>query len=255
MSALNSLLALACGDAYGNHYESEGLGGKRWPIDLLPDVPVIREITDDTKMALILWNHYEMYGTDETERSFAAYKRWAWVDGYKDGIGIHTADVLLHGKQDKGSQGNGALMRVIPYGLRLIEDGCSFEVAVDHMNTDSAMTHDDETVFIANRLCLDIALHGLDRIRNKKEYRALIENCPAGHTAWVKHTLHTVIQALEEERTFLDGFKFIVSQGGDTDTNCAIYGAIKGYRSNISDEITIGDFLTNKILKQYPLKQ
>ena len=40
-----------------------------------------------------------------------------------------------------------------------------------------------------------------------------------------------------------------MSNGGDTDTNCAIYGAIKGYNDDINKEINIADFLPN--YKQY----
>jgi len=146
-------------------------------------------------------------------------------------------------------------MRVIPYGLKLIEDGYSFEEAVKFMNADSALTHANETIFMANRFCLDVALHRVEQARHKEEYHAFLESCTSGHTAWVKHTLYTVIQALTKESSFLEGFKFIVSQGGDTDTNCAIYGAIKGYRENIAEEIDITDFLTEEHLHLISVKE
>jgi len=47
----------------------------------------------------------------------------------------------------------------------------------------------------------------------------------------------------------LDGFKYIISQGGDTDTNCAIYGVIRGYKNVISNELDIHEFLLNVDLK------
>jgi len=41
----------------------------------------------------------------------------------------------------------------------------------------------------------------------------------------------------------LDGFKELVSRGGDTDTNCAIYGAIRGYKDNF--DLNLKDFIEN----------
>ena len=43
--------------------------------------------------------------------------------------------------------------------------------------------------------------------------------------------------------SFLDSFKYIVSVGGDTDTNCAIFGAIKGYTNNKEYELDTKDLL------------
>ena len=80
---------------------------------------------------MILWEHYSWYGTIVEEELFKAYAKWAEEDGTADGIGIHTAGVLLRGKSDKSSQGNGVLMRVIPFGLRLVEEGMDFEEAMN----------------------------------------------------------------------------------------------------------------------------
>ena len=85
MSAKDSLIALACADAYGNYYEMEGLFGAKWKIDDLPETPITNEITDDTKMALILWRHYEKHGTDRQDLLFMAYrimKRYEWQTAF-----------------------------------------------------------------------------------------------------------------------------------------------------------------------------
>jgi ADP-ribosylglycohydrolase len=52
--AKNAMLFLACGDAYGNVYEMDGLYGRHFAIEELPDKAVVKRFTDDTKMALIL---------------------------------------------------------------------------------------------------------------------------------------------------------------------------------------------------------
>lgn len=240
MKSYNALVSLACGDAYGNYFEKFGLRGKTFAANTLPDGAKVKSITDDTKMALILWNHYATYKTIRAEELLSDYQHWAEKDGYKDGIGIHTAEVLLGGKTDKNSQGNGALMRVIPFGLRLVESGYQFDDAVEMMNIDAALTHDNDVIKRANRLCLDIALNGLDVVHND-EYHSLLSSLVSGSTAWVIHTLYTVLDVLKMDLGCLDGFKEIVSRGGDTDTNCAIYGAIKGYRDHL--ELNIFDFL------------
>jgi ADP-ribosylglycohydrolase len=121
MKAKNSLCTLACGDAYGNAFEMDGLIGVRFDKDLLPDQALIKNYTDDTKMPMMLWVHYGNYGTIVEDKLFEAYANWAEKDGASDGIGIHTAGVLLRGKENKDSQCNGALMRVLPFGLRLID--------------------------------------------------------------------------------------------------------------------------------------
>ena len=242
MSAKNSLIALACGDSYGSHYEWEGLCGCKFSVSSLPNKPKYPNITDDTKMARILFEHYKKMGCLNTMMLEKEYERWAREDGDKDGIGIHTKDILVHKKQDKNSQGNGALMRNIPFGLALIEDGFSFDNAVALMNKESAMTHENETIFLANRLALDLAVNGL-KVLDKEEYKAILKQLHFGQSAWVIYTLYIVIDALKHKRKFLTGFKYIVSKGGDTDTNCAIYGAILGYNNDITKELDIKDFL------------
>ena len=238
----DSLRALACGDSYGSYFEMEGLIGVKFDIKLLPDIPVEKRVTDDTKMATILYKHYQRYKKLETDILFNEYKRWAIDEGYKDGIGIHTADVLLKNKRDKNSQGNGALMRAIPFGCQLIDDGYSFEDAVGLMNEDSALTHANETIFLSNRLALDLAFNGLSALENSR-YKSFLSNLRAGNTAWVLHSLYIVIETLKKDLSFVEGFKYIVSRGGDTDTNCAIYGAIKGYKNNIVEEVNVEDFI------------
>jgi len=238
--AKNALLTLACGDAYGNAYEMDGLIGARFDKVTLPDKAKIKNYTDDTKMAMILWNHYSEYGTINEEKLFEAYAQWAQEDGYADGIGIHTAGVLLKDKEDKDSQGNGVLMRVIPFGLRLIEEGMDFEEVMALVNRDAALTHDNDVIRLSNRLAIDIAINGLD-VLQKDEYRPLLSSLKQGHSAWIIHTLYDVIEVLKMDLAVKEGFKELVSRGGDTDTNCAIYGAIRGYNDKL--EIVLDEYL------------
>ncbi len=236
----NALITLACGDAYGNAYEMEGLFGATFDKKTLPDVAKIKRYTDDTKMAIILWKHYSEYGTIMPETLLAAYVKWAKEEGAADGIGIHTAAVLLRGERNKDSQGNGALMRILPFGLRLVEEGLGFEDAVTLMEIDAALTHDNEVVHVANRLCLSIAMNGIE-VMQQPRYKPLLASLKPGYSAWVIHTLYHLLDVLQMNLSVLDGFKELVSRGGDTDTNCAIYGAIRGYGKQL--EINVDDFL------------
>ena len=248
MKVINlSLLALACGDSYGSSYEYEGLCGVTFKIRSLPMKPIAPNITDDTKMATTLLNHYYNNKTINEKKLLEEYRFWANTSGLDDGIGVHTYDVLVKNKTDKDSQGNGALMRVIPFGVQLIEDGYSFDEAVDMMNIDSALTHKNETIFIANRLALDITINGLGALGDP-HYENIISKLHLGDTAWVIHSLYIVIEALKLKKQFVSGFKYIVSHGGDTDTNCAIFGAIKGYNKDIRKSLAVEDFLTQEML-------
>ena len=243
----NSLLALACGDSYGSHFEMEGLMGCQFSLRSLPDIPNFPNITDDTKMATILLKHYKKYKSLKKDILLNEYRYWAKTQGYSDGIGIHTRAVLLDGKTDKDSQGNGALMRVIPFGIALVEDGYSFEDAVALMYEESRLTHENDIIYITNKLALDLALNGLDALE-KKEYSALLQMLHYGDDAWVIYTLYIVIEALKKKRKFLTAFKYIVSQGGDTDTNCAIFGAIRGAHADITQELKISLFVSKEYL-------
>ena len=243
-----SLLALACGDSYGSYYEMMGLMGKSFDIEKLPDTPVETAITDDTKMAAILLKHYIQNKDLKPSILLKDYQQWAIREGNEDGIGIHTKDVLVHNSKNKDSQGNGALMRNISFGCQLIKDGYSFEDAVDMMNEDSSLTHTNETIYQANSLALDLAVNGISAL-TKDVHKSILSRLRFGKTAWVIYSLYIVIEALKQDLSFIDGFKYIVSVGGDTDTNCAILGAIKGNKEDISNSLNIEFFLNNKIEK------
>lgn len=239
---LTDQLALACGDSYGSYYEYDGLCGAKFNIKKLPNKPKEICITDDTKMAIILLKHYHIFQTINEKELYSNYAKWAKESGYEDGIGIHTENVLLHGQLNKDSQGNGSLMRNIPFALQLIDNGYSFEETVKFMNKDSFLIHQNETIALTNRLALDLALNGKESLI-KKEYKDLVSKLHEGDTAWVIHSLYIVIEAIKKDLSFLDGFKFIVSRGGDTDTNCAIFAAIRSYKNDIENELKIEKFI------------
>jgi ADP-ribosylglycohydrolase len=131
-------------------------------------------------------------------------------------------------------------MRVLPFGLRLIEEGLSFDEAVELVNRDAALTHDNEAIRMTNRLCLDVAVNGLSAL-DKEEYIEILSTLKKGSSAWVIYTVHDVLDVLKMDLTILEGFNELVSRGGDTDTNCAIYGAMRGYNEEL--ELNLDHFL------------
>lgn len=200
-------------------------------------------------MAMILLAHYKKYKEIKPNILTESYREWASKDGQLDGIGMHTYKVLVKKSTYKDSQGNGALMRVIPFGIELTRDGYSFEDAAKLMNKESALTHSNSTIFMANRLSLDIAINGIE-VLSKPIYKDILAKLKIGDTAWVIHTLYLVIATLKQNLSFVEGFKYIVSYGGDTDTNCAIYGAIRGANEDVNDDLNILDFLPTDVIKQ-----
>jgi ADP-ribosylglycohydrolase len=81
----------------------------------------------------------------------------------------------------------------------------------------------------------------------KIEYSELLASLKPGYSAWVIHTLHDVLDVLKMDLSVHEGFKELVSRGGDTDTNCAIYGAVRGYNKVLG--IQLGKYLNDDFLK------
>ena len=69
------------------------------------------------------------------------------------------------------------------------------------------------------------------------------------------NSLYIVIETLKMKLSFVEGFKYIVSNGGDTDINCAIYGAIRGANEDITSSINISDFLSAGIIEKLDIIQ
>ena len=110
------------------------------------------------------------------------------------------------------------------------------------MNIDSFLTHQNDVISQSNEISLDLALNGLS-ILKKSKYKTFISKLNLGNSAWVIHSLYIVIEALKQELNFLNGYKFITSFGGDTDTNCAIFSAIRSYKYDIKNELDIEKFV------------
>jgi ADP-ribosylglycohydrolase len=242
-NTISSMLALACGDSYGKAYE---LKNTKVTIEDLPNYPADKSITDDTHMAYLALQNVLQNKQIDTLSLLEDYKQWAMEFGYAEGIGIHTADVLLRGKTDKISEGNASLMRCLPYMLALKELGFDDASILEQMKVESALTHCGDVIIDANMICYLTAINKKDVVI--EHYLDTLEEAfeiEPTNTAWVINTLNIILDTWKDRRElgFLNGFKKIVSMGGDTDTNCAVYGAMFGFSVDIRDEIDIEQWL------------
>jgi hypothetical protein len=73
------------------------------------------------------------------------------------------------------------------------------------MNIDSLITHANETIFLANKIALDLAINSL-KILEKDIYKNYLDKLKYGQIAWVVHSLYIGIEVLKRKRKFLTGF-------------------------------------------------
>jgi len=228
LSPEKSLFFLKEGDKYGSPYEERGLVGEKFNITKLPNKPEGKE-TDDSKMASIAFR-YARSDFFDIKAIKEEYIKWAKDEGADDGIGYQTEAALLGNFVDDKGQGNGSLMRCIPYMLLLHKKGYSLSSIREMMTAEASITHPNKEVLRLNFTFFLIALRGdLQPLKFlPEEYKVKIK---AGHSAWMYYTAFIVIEALKKNfKNHYQGFKYITSFGGDTDTNCAVYGAIRGAR-------------------------
>jgi hypothetical protein len=69
------LLALVCGNSYGSCFEMAGLMGTTFDMKSLPEILVIKRITDVAKMAPILLKYYENYKEIQSNILKNSYKK------------------------------------------------------------------------------------------------------------------------------------------------------------------------------------
>lgn len=204
--------------------------------------------TDDSEMALLLARLLADRHTYEQNAARQAYVYWLKSEPFSCGQTIYSA---LTGQLNHASQANGALMRVSPLGIF----GANYPPAqvARWAQDDAAITHPHPLCLQANVLyCLAIAqtiAHGAsaplalynDILHWCAEYKideALLNVTKAAQTSppasylknqgWVliawQNALWQLIHAPNLEEAIVD----TVMQGGDTDTNAAICGALLG---------------------------
>ncbi len=204
------------------------------------------EVTDDTQMAYCL---HQALQEANGWRPEIAYKHYlAWFATNPPDIGEATA-AALSGHPNAESQGNGALMRVLPIALwAATHPGFDWQTAA---REDAFITHphpvcgDANVVFVhalltamrPNITAEEIQFSALAFAVENSLSSAVVEAIAADdmrpdydgeHIGWVLVALHSAFYQLKNASSFRSALVDIVSSGGDTDTNAAIAGALLG---------------------------
>ena len=251
-----------CGDAFGAQFEFKtsynilqivGPGYRimgesyTWPT-------VGGQITDDSEMAVALADSIIETGRYERETALKHYRQW--FDSKPFDIGMTTFRALGgYSTPSETSQANGALMRISPlavYHAGRIKD--NQEPDLTELFADSALdaglTHPNSTCTAANIVfvqALALAILGSERdeiygsicrtadtlgdnvltgsLVDAKEREP--EDIP-GKSGWVILSLQNAVYRLMHSETPEQAICETAYMGGDTDTNCAITGALAG---------------------------
>ena len=253
--AQGCLLGQLAGDALGSLVEFQR------PDDILRAYPNgVRELadggtwdtiagqpTDDSEMALMLARMLTDCGRYERQAARKAYIYWLESSPFDIGNTVFSG---LRGRHNQTSQANGALMRISPLGIF----GANYDLdqVAEWARQDSAITHIHPICLQANALfamaiatavrtgcdagCLyeQIVAWAIDMDADGDildAIRAAAKAPPADYTrlqGWVLLALHNALWQLLHAESLEHGVIDTVMQGGDTDTNAAIAGALLG---------------------------
>ena len=203
--------------------------------------------TDDSEMALTLARLLAQHGRYSTKVAKKGYLIWLESDPIDYGGAVLSG---LTGERNWSSQANGALMRISPLGIF----GANYEreQVAQWAERDAAITHPNPVCRQANALFASgIALairtgcsprelyreivswaNGMDTEKELLEAIKGAEEVPPSdyihHQGWVLIALRNALWQLLHAPSLEEGVIDTVMQGGDTDTNAAICGALLG---------------------------
>jgi ADP-ribosylglycohydrolase len=266
--ALGCMLGMVIGDSLGSQVEFQTADTIRaaYPdgVRNLADSPVWKTLagqpTDDSELGLALARSLVRCGDYNPEDAAAAYGRWFASEpfdcGHTTGLAFGPAACALadkavaaRGKADKASQSNGSLMRVAPIGIWARNPEEAAQVASE----DSSLSHPHpvcRAACAAFTAAISAALAGADRRgmietalraaeaagREAAPVAAALRQAAAGvapedfqhHMGWVLIALQNAFYHLAAGTGVQPALIATVGQGGDTDTNASIAGALLG---------------------------
>lgn len=166
------------------------------------------------------------------------------------------------GPKGMWDNGNGALMRILPFSLYCIFRGRDTEKMVGIINTATAITHGHPisqmgslifTLFLEELMRTDSISSAWERTRRfnyssyydsvaldaykmllSDEFMTAGENA-IGETGYVVDSLMAAVYSILEGNTFEDTILTAINLGYDTDTNAAITGALAGVFYGMED--------------------
>ncbi len=203
--------------------------------------------TDDSEMALLLARSLVNKGRYDAETVCKEYQWWVDSDPFDMGNTIYQA---FHGKRNFTSEANGAMMRISPLGIFGAKH--DLEAVARWAQEDAALTHPHRICMQANAMYTMAIAHAIRTGATSVElYAAMLlwmremdiepklcdtiqraaETEPADYISlqgWVliafQNALYQMLHVLSVE----EGVVNTIMQGGDTDTNAAIAGALLG---------------------------
>lgn len=203
--------------------------------------------TDDSEMALLLARSVASKATYDPADVLRNYKYWLESKPFDCGITISGA---LRGQLNLESQANGALMRVSPIGIFGVN--YSLEQVAEWAEADAALTHPNPICLQINALyamaistairedvnpneLYDLVLHWakersvgssvlntIAKAKNEKPQDFMHQ------MGWVLIAFQNALYQMLHAPSLEEGVVDTVMQGGDTDTNAAIAGALLG---------------------------
>ncbi len=253
--AQGCLLGQLIGDALGSLVEFQSPG------EILFDYPegvqdmadggtwdtIAGQPTDDSEMALLLARSLASEGRFDRDEIRKAYVFWLNSGPFDVGNTIRSG---LKGRPDPGSQANGALMRISPLGI--FGANYPLDQVAEWARQDAAITHvhrvcqEANALFamaIAHAVCTGCTASDLYREisgwademdvdgRLQKTVARAASSPPDDFThkmGWVLIAFQNALWQLLNAESVEEGTVDTVMQGGDTDTNAAICGALLG---------------------------
>lgn len=207
------------------------------------------QATDDSELALALARSLVRRGGYEEQDVLASYRRWYHSPPFDCGNTIAQA---LAGYPNGDSQANGALMRISPLGIYAAGARLSSEDMDRMAAIDARMTHPHRICVEINMLYIRaIALAVQQPLSGRELYERILAWAQQGDydplvTEWTsaaerekpgdygyqmghvriawQNALYQLVHAAGVEEALAD----TIGEGGDTDTNAAICGALLG---------------------------
>jgi ADP-ribosyl-[dinitrogen reductase] hydrolase len=255
--AQGCLFGQLAGDALGGLVEFEGPEtiGRKYPDGTMELIDgghwgtIAGQPTDDSEMALMLARCLLQEQNYDEEAVAAAYARWYGSRPYDMGFTTSTAlspayAALRSGQSpakaaresaNASSQANGSLMRVSPLGI--FGHAAAPNVLASWARADAALTHphrvcgDAETPSAIYDFVTGWARDGGVHPDVQATLSWAANRPPEDYCAqmgWVRIALQNAFYQLLRAKTFREGVEGTILQGGDTDTNGAIAGALLG---------------------------
>ena len=255
LRAQGCLLGQLAGDALGSlvEFQTPDVILEAYPdgVRYLADGGVFNTIagqpTDDSEMALLLARMLVDKGIYEPTDAFHEYEYWLDSGPFDCGFTIRAA---LEGDLNYDSQANGAMMRISPLGI--FGAGYSLTEVANWARQDALLTHPNPVCLDANALFAMAIAEAVNRETSPEAlYRNVCEwggdmdvesslataisraadDPPADYISsagWVLVAFQNALHQLLHATNLEDGVVDTVMQGGDTDTNAAICGALLG---------------------------